>query len=82
MAGQMCWLSRFGGNGELVLHLRLGPHQPWKPYTHFAGLTVPDYLIPGASKGFATSQKLLAAGWALLSADQARVSFNPSSQAA
>jgi hypothetical protein len=75
MSGQMCWLSSFGGKGELVLHLRLEPRQPWKPYTHFSGLAVPDYRIPGASKGFATSQKLLAAGWSLLSAAQVKASF-------
>ena len=78
MAGQMCWLSKFGGNGELTLHLRLDAFQPWKPYTQFAGLAVPDYPIPGASKGFATSQKLLSQGWALIPSAQARSSaFNP-----
>lgn len=76
MTGQMCWLSKFGGNGDLILHLRFEPHQPWKPYTQFAGLAVPDYPIPGASKGFATSQKLLAENWKLLSAEQAKATFN------
>lgn len=66
MSGQMCWLARFDGNGELILHLRLDPQHPWKPYTQFPHLTVPDYNIPGASKGFATSQRLLSAGWVLL----------------
>jgi hypothetical protein len=81
MAGQMCWLSKFGGNGELILHLRLEPHQPWKPYNQFSGLAVPDYRNPGASKGFATSQKLLAAGWMLLSADQAKSILKPTQAA-
>jgi hypothetical protein len=77
MTGQMCWLSKFGGNGELILHLRLDSYQSWKPYTSFAGLTTPDYPIPGGSKGYATSQKLLEAGWTLLSTAQARGAINP-----
>lgn len=81
MTGQMCWRSKFGGTGELLLHLRFDPYQPWKLYTQFPGLAVPDYRIPGASKGFATSQKLLAAGWTLLSATQAKPIFNPSKAA-
>ncbi|MEX0271308.1 hypothetical protein AB3R30_19390 [Leptolyngbyaceae cyanobacterium UHCC 1019] len=82
MIGQMCWLAKFGGGGELTLHLRLEQQQPWKPYTHFRGLAIPDHTIPGASKGFATSQKLLAAGWTLLSTAQVKASFSPSSKAA
>jgi hypothetical protein len=81
MTGQMCWLSKFGGNGELILHLRLEPYHPWKPYTHFTGLAIPDHPIPGGSKGFATSQKLLAAGWTLLSTTEVKASFNPSQAA-
>jgi hypothetical protein len=81
MTGQMCWLPKFSGNGELILHLRLEPHHPWKPYTQFSGLAIPDHPIPGASKGFATSQKLLAAGWHLLSTAQVRAAFNPSKAA-
>ena len=81
MTGQMCWLSRFGGSGELILHLRLDSYQSWKPYTSFTGLAAPDYRIPGASKGFATSQKLLEAGWTLLSANQAKGVINPSKAA-
>jgi hypothetical protein len=50
MTGQMCWLSKFGGNGELILHLRLEPYHPWKPYTHFTGLAIPDHPIPGCSR--------------------------------
>lgn len=81
MNGQMCWRSKFGGNGDLILHLRLDPHKPWKPYTQFPHLTVPDYNVPGASKGFATSQKLLSAGWTLLPGDKAKAAFNPSQAA-
>ncbi|MBW4470579.1 MAG: hypothetical protein KME45_09260 [Stenomitos rutilans HA7619-LM2] len=80
MVGQMCWLSRFGG-GELILHLRLGLLQPWKPYTQFPHLAVPDYPIAGASKGFATSQKLLSTGWTLLSVTEAKAAFNRSQAA-
>lgn len=81
MSGQMCWLSKFGGNGELILHLRLDPHQPWKPYTQFPHLAAPDHNVPGASKGFATSQKLLSAGWALLPANEVKKAFDPSQAA-
>jgi hypothetical protein len=73
----MCWLTKFGGNGELILHLRRDPHHPWKIYTQFPELMVPNYSIPGASKGFATAQKLRAAGWQLLSADEAKATSNP-----
>ena len=75
MAGQMCWISRFGGDGELILHLRLESHQSWKPYNHFRHLMVPDYPIPRGSKGFATSQKLLNAGWKLIPTAQAQHSL-------
>jgi len=77
MRGQMCWLSSYGGNGELILHLRAEAHQPWKPHTHFPGIAAPDYRVPGGSKGFATSQKLLAAGWTLLSTAEVKSALNP-----
>ncbi len=66
MNGQMCWLAKFGTDGRLILHLRLEPYHPWKPYTLFPNIVVPDYPIAGASKGWATCQKLLEAGWQLL----------------
>lgn len=72
MSGQMCWLPKFGANGQLILHVRLEPYQPWKPYTAYPGLCVPDYPIPNGSRGWATSQKLLQAGWELISTDQAQ----------
>jgi hypothetical protein len=75
MTGQMSWVSKFGGNGELILHLRLTPHQPWKPYSHFIGLKVPDHPIAGGSKGFATCQQLLKAGWTLIPTPQAQHSL-------
>ncbi|WP_072207811.1 hypothetical protein [Mastigocoleus testarum] len=66
MKGQMCWLSRSGQDGEKILHLRCASHEPWRPYTAFGKYIEPDYQIPGGSKGFATYQKLLKAGWTLL----------------
>ncbi|MCD8486407.1 MAG: hypothetical protein LRZ84_06585 [Desertifilum sp.] len=66
MMGQMCWLAPQGGNGHKILHLRLQHHQPWRPYTSFPHLSVPDYRIPGGSKGWATYQKLMKAGWDLI----------------
>jgi hypothetical protein len=77
MSGQMCWLPRSGGNGELILHLRVEVYKPWQPYTHFPGIAAPDYRVPGGSKGFATSQKLLAAGWTLLSTAEVKAALNP-----
>lgn len=65
MLKQMCWLSRSGSTGEKILHLRTSPTQPWLPYTAFPQLAVSDYQIPGGSKGWATYQKLRAAGWSL-----------------
>ncbi|GAA6621251.1 hypothetical protein [Scytonema sp. NUACC26] len=66
MYKQMCWLSQFGERGEKVLHLQTAPNQPWRPYTTFPQFSVPDYPIPGGSKGWATYQKLLKAGWTLV----------------
>jgi hypothetical protein len=72
MSGQMCWLASFSSGGKLRLHLRLEPHHPWKPHTAYPGLCVPDYPIPGGSKGWATSQKLLQAGWIIIPTNKAR----------
>lgn len=77
MSGQMCWLSLTGGDGEKVLHLRTQPSQPWKPYTACPGLAVSDYNIPGGSKGWATYQKLMRAGWALVPTAQATQQLVP-----
>lgn len=73
----MCWLPRYGENSELILHLRVEVYQQWKPYTQFPGIAVPDYRVPGASKGFATSQKLLAAGWTLVPTATVRDALKP-----
>jgi hypothetical protein len=76
MTGQLCWIPTFGSKGKLALHLRLESFHPWKPYTTFPGLCVPDYPIAGGSKGWATSQKLLQAGWTAISTQQAQRSFD------
>jgi hypothetical protein len=65
MIGQMCWLNSFGSEHK-VLHLRLHPNRQWTPYTELA-MSVPDYNIPGGSKGLATYHLLSKAGWELLS---------------
>ncbi|MCV3214997.1 hypothetical protein OGM63_15995 [Plectonema radiosum NIES-515] len=70
MHRQMCWLSKFGGDGEKMLHLQTAPNQPWRPYTAFPQYAVADYKIQGGSLGWATYQKLLKAGWTLV--DSAR----------
>jgi hypothetical protein len=70
MLGQLCWLPKFGTNGQLTLHLRLESHQPWKPHTAYPGLCVPDYPILKGSKGWATSQRLLQRGWTVASTEQ------------
>lgn len=72
MEGQMCWLPRMGMDGEKILHLRLGPNQPWLPYTALPGYAVPDYQVPRGSKGWATYQKLMKAGWRLIPTAQAK----------
>jgi hypothetical protein len=72
MPGQLCWLSNFSSSGKLVLHLRREPHHPWRPYTAYPELCVPDHPIPGGSKGWATSQRLLESGWVIIPTQQAR----------
>jgi hypothetical protein len=75
MAGQLCWIPTFASKGKLTLHLRLDPFHPWKPHTAFPNLCVPDYPVPGGSKGWATSQRLLQAGWTIVPTAQVKVSF-------
>lgn len=76
MAGQLCWLPKFGSRGTLALHLRLEPYHPWKPHTAFPHLCSPDYPIANGTKGWATCQKLLASGWTAISTEQARKSVD------
>lgn len=70
MVGQMCWLPTVGTNGAKILHLRTASHEHWLPYTRFPQFAVPDYREPGGSKGWATYQKLLKAGWTLIPSAQ------------
>ncbi|QLE59522.1 hypothetical protein [Nostoc sp. TCL26-01] len=66
MPRQMCWISKTSGDGDKMLYLQTAPSQPWRPYTAFPQYSVPDYPIPGGSKGWATYQKLLKSGWTLV----------------
>ena len=66
MAGQMCWLSQFGTDGTKILHLRLEPNQPWRPYTAYPQHSVADYPMLKGSKGWSTYQRLFRAGWVLI----------------
>lgn len=64
---QMCWMASSGSNNQTkILHLRLTPQEPWKPYTSFPQLSVTDYSVPRGSKGYSTMQRLLKAGWKLM----------------
>ncbi|MBD2200010.1 MULTISPECIES: hypothetical protein [Calothrix] len=76
MQRQMCWLSGLGDDGEKILHLQTAPGQPWRPYTACREYAVPDYKIPGGSKGWATYQKLLKAGWTLIPSSRANEFVN------
>lgn len=72
MSGQMCWLSPLGSDSEKTLHLRLQLNQSWKPYKSLPQYAVPDYKdFPNGSKGWATFQKLLKAGWTVVPSDKA-----------
>lgn len=72
MHKRMCWLSKSGSDGEKILHLQTLPNESWLPYTAFPQYAIPDYLIPGGSKGWATYQKLLKAGWTLVPSSRAQ----------
>ncbi|MUL37197.1 hypothetical protein [Gloeocapsopsis dulcis] len=75
MSGQMCWLPTPQANEENILHLRTHSSEDWRPYKAFIQYAVPDYEIPGSSKGWATYQKLLRSGWTLVPATQANKRF-------
>jgi hypothetical protein len=68
----MCWLSELGKDEEKVLHLQTALSEPWRPYTAFPQYAVPDYREPGGSRGWATYQKLMKAGWTLVSSARAQ----------
>ena len=80
MAGQMCWLSRHGDDGEKILYLQTQIDRSWRPYTAFPQFAVPDYRVPGGSKGWATYQKLMKAGWTLVPSARAK-EFAPMEEA-
>jgi hypothetical protein len=67
---EMCWLPCNGNELKIALHLREYPDRPWKVYS-VSSHGVPDYKIPGGSKGWATFQKLRKIGWILISQEQA-----------
>lgn len=69
MAGQMCWLSMSGNEGEKILHLRTAPIEAWEPYTAFPLLAEKDYLDQDGSRGWATYQKLQRQGWKLIASN-------------
>ena len=70
---QICWLPCKDNSFKIALHLREYPHQSWKIYTA-SPHSVPDYKIPGGSKGWATFQKLRQIGWTLISKEEAKTS--------
>ncbi|MBD1937331.1 hypothetical protein [Microcoleus sp. FACHB-68] len=74
MLREMCWLPTIGASGEKILHLRTAASDPWRPYKAFPQFAVPDYQVPGGSKGWATYQKLRSAGWNLVATAQAQSS--------
>ncbi len=67
----MCWLLDSRNRQTIVLHLREYAYQPWKPYNLYSQYSVPDYRVPGGSKGWATYQHLRKAGWVLIPTAQA-----------
>ena len=61
--GQMTWRPE-GALSVGVLHLRLSPFEPWRPYTEFPEYAMPD--PPGFSEGYATCMSLLRQQWQLI----------------
>ncbi|MGB2925460.1 MAG: hypothetical protein WBB82_09175 [Limnothrix sp.] len=59
-AGQMTW-SPDGGLSEGVLHFRLKPFDPWRPYTEFPEYSKPD--LPIGSEGYSTFVALIRQNW-------------------
>ncbi|MBA3924135.1 MAG: hypothetical protein H0X31_21520 [Nostocaceae cyanobacterium] len=72
MYRQMCWLLKSDSKTEMALHLQTAPSEPWRPYTAFPQYAVPDYKMVNGSKGWATYQKLLKAGWTLVPTARAK----------
>ncbi len=80
MSGQMCWLSAFGSESK-ILHLRLRPHDPWKPHKSMPHLSVANYNIPNGSEGMATYHFLHKAGWTLIATKDAHRITTPQPEA-
>lgn len=68
--GKMAWLPTSSSNGTKILHLQSDTSRPFRPYSTFPHLAVPDLTIPGGSKGWATYQKLLKCGWEIVASDR------------
>jgi hypothetical protein len=67
---QMAWLETHSTATNKVLHLKADDGN-WHPYSAFSHLRKPDSTLPGASKGYATMQHLLKAGWQLVPSEEA-----------
>lgn len=72
LMGKMAWLSSTVGDGTKILFLQPDPTRPFRPYTAFPHLKVPDYRIEGGSRGWATYQKLFKLGWELVASDKVK----------
>lgn len=70
--GKMAWLSSTVGDGNKILFLQPTPNSSFRPYHCFPHFKVPDYGVPGGSKGWATYQKLTKAGWELVASDSVK----------
>lgn len=71
MLKEMCWLPTRNSQGTKILHLRTDLRAGWRPYNCFSEYAVPDYPVPGGSKGYATYQKLRNQNWELIPSPQA-----------
>lgn len=69
---QMAWYSPTE-NGDRVLYIN--HNDTWLPYTQ-TPFALPDYLIPGGSKGYATMQFLLMRGYKIVSSEQVQDEIN------
>jgi hypothetical protein len=77
MSGEMCWLPINDHCESLVLYLRRNPGEGWRSYTHFPELKAPDYKEAGGSKGWATCQKLVKAGWKVIPTHEGKLKASP-----
>ena len=75
MNKQMCWLYDQKNRDVMILHLRESAYQSWQPYSAYDKYSVPDYRIPGGSKGWATFQHLRRLNWQLIPTSKAKNHF-------